>query len=127
MYLDEHRHAERSRGRFEFAHAHDIKRGNDQQDAIGAHRARFKQLIRLEHEILAQHRQAACRARLSQALGAALKKLRIGQHRQAPRAMPGIACRDRRRIEILAQHAPARTRFLDLGNHRRFAGGDLRA
>ena len=59
--------------------------------------------------------------------GATAEEPRIGQHRQARRAVPRIARRDRRRIKILAQHAPARTRFLDFGNHRRPAGAEFRA
>ena len=34
-----------------------VERRHDDQDAVGAHRARFRDLIGLEHEILAQRRQ----------------------------------------------------------------------
>ena len=35
-----------------------VERGHDDQDAIGADRARFPDLVRVDHEILAQHRQS---------------------------------------------------------------------
>ena len=35
-----------------------VERGDDQQDRVGADRARFGDLPRIDHEILAQDRQA---------------------------------------------------------------------
>src|SRR2546426_891625 len=46
------------------------------------------------------------------------KDLRISEHRQASRASAFVAARDRRRVEIGAQHAARRARLLDLGDDR---------
>ena len=127
MHFDEHGHAEVRRDRRQFLHAPRVQRSDDQQDAIGAHRARLVHLIRVEHEIFAQDGQAAGSACAPQIIGAALEKLLIGQNRQASRAMPGIARGDGGRIEIFAQDAAARARLLDFGYHRRLAHRNFRA
>ena len=69
--------------------------------------------------------QAAARG--DQVVRAPLEERAVGEHRQAGRAGPLVARRDGRRIEIRAQHALARAGLLDLGDHRRLAGRDLRA
>jgi hypothetical protein len=38
-------------------HLRVVQAGGDQQDAVGAHGARLVDLVRIHHEILAQHRQ----------------------------------------------------------------------
>jgi len=57
-------------------------------------RARFVNLVRIEREILAQHRQVARSPRLLQVGIAALEEIDIGQHRQARRPSRGITARD---------------------------------
>ena len=52
--------------------------------------ARLVNLIRIDHEILAQHRQLARGAGLLQVIHFTLKKLHIGQHRQAGSTKFGI-------------------------------------
>ena len=47
--------------RFELGRAGIVDRGHDDEDAIGAVGARFRHLIGVVHEILAQHRQRARR------------------------------------------------------------------
>ena len=64
MHFDQHVHAEREGCRFEFGGGGVVDRGHDDQDAVGARGARFRHLIGVVHEILAQHRQRARRARL---------------------------------------------------------------
>ena len=88
------------------------------EDAVGAHRARLRHLIGLEHEILAQRRQRGGRARRGQKFRPALERRRVGQHRQAGRAAGLIGARQRRRIEIGADQALRRARLLDLGDQR---------
>ena len=109
------------RDRLQLQHARGLERGDDQQDAIRARGARLVHLVRVDREVLAQHRQPAGGARLFHVLERALEKLLVGQHRQAGRAVALVARGDRGRIECLAQHAPARARFLDLGDDRRLA------
>ena len=69
--------------------------------------ARFRHLIGVEHEILAQHRQRGRRARRHHEIEMALERGRVGQHRQAGRAAGLIGPRQRRRIEIGADQALA--------------------
>ena len=64
MHFDEHGHAEVGRDRRQFLHAPRVQRSDDQQDAIRAHRTRFVDLVRVQHEIFAQDRQTASGARL---------------------------------------------------------------
>ena len=42
VHLDQHRHAERARRRLELAHLRVVEAGGDQQDAVGAERARLE-------------------------------------------------------------------------------------
>src|SRR5207245_5808931 len=92
-------------------------------DASGTHGARFVPLVGVDHEILAQRRKVASRARSRKVPGATLKKTFIGEHREAGRAVSRVGAGDHRRIESLAKNAPARTRLLDLGDDRRPPGG----
>src|SRR6202795_2587866 len=57
MHFDERIHAERGSGRFQLGRAGIIDRGRDDQNAVGAASTRLSHLIRVIHEILAQHRQ----------------------------------------------------------------------
>jgi hypothetical protein len=78
--------------RFKLLHRRQIERGGDQQDGVGAHGARFGDLIGIDHEILAQHRQGAGGAGRLQIFRAALEILAVGQHRQAGRAVLPRSC-----------------------------------
>ena len=51
-----------------------------QQDAICTHRAGLHDLIRLNHEVLAQHWKCARGASFGEMRRAALKEFRIGKH-----------------------------------------------
>lgn len=127
MHLDQHRHIQRHRQRLESLHLRVIQAGGNQQNTVSAHDAGFIDLVGVDDEILAQHRQAARGARLLQVVNAALKKLLVGQHRQAGRAELGIALGDVCGNEVGAQHALGRTRLLDFGNHGWVASRDFGA
>ena len=116
--LDEHVHAERERRRFEVRRAGIIDRGHDDEDAIGAGDARFGHLIGVVHEILAQHRQRAGRARRAKMIERALERRRIGQHRQTRRAAGLIGGRQRRRIEFFPDQSLRGARLFDFGDQR---------
>ena len=104
-----------------------VQRRDDQQDGVGAHRARLRDLVIVDDEILAQRRQAAGAARRRQVFGRALEILAVGQHGQARGAGTVVALGDADGIEFRPQHAAARARLLDLGDHRRAPAGDFRA
>ena len=101
------------------------RHGGDQQDRVGAHRARLEHLPGVDDEVLAQHRQRRTPRAPPRDTRRALEELRVGQHAQRRRAVPLVARGDLGRQEIRAQHALARARLLDLGDHRGAAGGDL--
>ncbi len=62
--------------------------------------ARFRHLIGVEHEILAQHRQVGRRTRRDHEVEMALERGRIGQDRQAGSAADLVGLCERRRIEV---------------------------
>src|SRR5579862_2344090 len=122
MHFDERIHAERGSGRFQLGRAGVVDRRHDDQDAISAVSARFSDLIRVVHEILAQHRQRHGAARNAQMIEMALERRRIGQHRKAGGAAGFISLGQCRRIEIVANEALRWARLLDLGDQRKLAG-----
>jgi len=89
--------------------------------------ARFEYLVWIDGEVLAKHRQRARGTRLLHVIQAALEKLLVRQHRQAGGAIALIARGNHRRLERLSQQAAAGARLLHLRDHRRAAGGELRA
>ena len=127
VYFGEHRHVERNRRSFEIAHLRQLERRHDEQNAIGTHGARLVHLEGIDHEILAQSGEVAGRSRCSKVLGTTLKETRVGEHREAGRPVLRVGAGDRCRIEPRAKNALARTRLLDLGDHRRLPGGDFQA
>ena len=108
MHFDQHVHAERESRRFEFGRGSVIERRHDDEDAIGAGRARLRHLIGVVHEILAQHRQRTGRARRAQMIERALERGRVGEDGQTGRAALRIGLRQRRRIEIVADQSLSR-------------------
>ena len=101
-----------------------VERRHDDEDAIGAGRARLRHLVGVVHEILAQHRQRAGRARRAQVIERALEGGRVGQHRKAGRAALRVGRRQGRRIEIVADQPLRGACLLDLGDQRIVAGGE---
>ena len=56
--LDERVEVERARLAQQVVEVVGLERGDDQQDRVGARRGRLVQLVRVDDEVLAQHRQA---------------------------------------------------------------------
>jgi hypothetical protein len=127
VHLHEYRHAQGARDIFELPHAPVFQGSRDQQYAVRSSGACFVHLVRIDREILAQNRKAACSPRRPEVRHRALKELLVGQHRQAGGAVTLIARSDRRGIELLPQHTPARARLLDLRDDRGPAGREFRA
>ncbi len=135
VHFHQHGHIEAEGNGLELGHLGIGQAGGDEQDAVGPHGARFVDLVGIDHEVLAQHRQVAAGARLLQVIRAALEELPVGQHRQAGRAhlaagigvADGVALGDVGRHEISPDHALARAGLLDLGNHRGLPRGHLGA
>ncbi len=121
VHLDEHVHRQRLRRAAEVGRRRVVEAGHDEQDAIRPVCARLGHLVALEHEVLAQHRQAGRRARGFEKGEAALEGGAIGQHRQAGRAAGLVGGGQRRRIEVGADEAFGRARLLDLGDQRESA------
>src|SRR5262249_41860473 len=112
---------EEKAGRVRLGRGGALDRGHDDENAIGAERARLDHLVGVEQEILAQHGERGCRPRGGKVLRTALERGRVGKHRQARRAARLVRARERRRIEIPADQPLRRARLLDLGNERSFA------
>ena len=123
----QHGHAEFVGQRFQLFHLRQLQRRHDQQDGVGADGAGAADLVGVDHEVLAQHRDVAGGARFDQVVLAALEELHVGQHRQAGGAMGFIAPGNGGGIEVLPDYASGGTGLLDLGDYRRLARGDLGA
>jgi arabinofuranan 3-O-arabinosyltransferase len=111
--LDERIHAQRAslgKQSRQVAIAEDL--GN-QEDCIGAGHAGLQELIAIEDEVLAEDRQVDGSADRGEILQSPLKERLIGQHADAGGPMSGVRPGDGDRIEIRAQHACRRRRFLD--------------
>ena len=87
-------------------------------------RARFRHLIGLEHEILAQRRQRRGRARRGRGIPAGPGTTARRSAPRGRRRRPPHRPRERGRIEIGADQALRRARLLDLGDQRVVAGRD---
>ena len=124
MALYQHRHAQLARQTFHLLHLRQRERGDDQQDRVGAHRPRFEDLIGVDHEVLAQHRQATGRAGGLEKLRCALEVLAVGEHRQAGGTAGLVGSGDLGGTKILADHTLRGAGLLDLGNDRGVAGSD---
>src|SRR5882672_2928504 len=127
MHLSQDRHAEQSGSRLQCPHAWQVERRDDQQDAIGAQRARLIDLVGIDDEILAKHGKLAGTARSGEVFGATLEETFIGEHGKTSRSVLRVGARNRGGIELFAQQAFARTCLLDFGNHRRKASRDFPA
>jgi hypothetical protein len=77
--------------RFHVAHLRQVEGGGDQQDGVGAHGAGFVDLIGIDHEVLAQHRQVRRRRGPPAGIPARPGKTAVGQHRQAGGAVLFVA------------------------------------
>ncbi len=128
VHLDQHVQAELGRQRRQVRHVRGrVGKGRgDQQDAVGTQRARLHDLVGIDGEILAQHRQRDRGARRLQVRIRPLEEIDVGQHRKAGRAALLVGSRQRGRIEIGPDQALAGRGLLDLGDHRVAPGGDAR-
>ena len=124
VHLDQDIHAEIEGEGFQLRRFRVLERGHDQQDAIGADRARLEHLVGVEHEILAQCRQPDRAARLFQERILALEIRLVGQHRQAGRAARLIGAGEGRRIEVSADQPLGGRGALDLRDQAEAAGAD---
>ena len=97
------------RGREQLRERRVVQRGDDQQDRVGAGRARLGDLVRVDDEVFAQHRQARRRAR-------AAAGRRAARRRTARRSAP--TARSRRPPRRRAKSPPGR-RFSDPARRRR--------
>ena len=127
MHLDQHRHVQPQGNGRQIGHSRVVQASGDEQNAVGAHGTRLVNLVRVDHEVFAQHRQLARSAGLLQKVGLALEKLTVGQHRQTSRAMFGITLRNVSGHKVGTQHAFGRAGFFHLGNHRGLPRCDLGA
>ena len=95
VHLDQHVHAAASlREPAQLARRRVVERRHDQQDAVGADRARLEHLVGVEDEVLAQAGQGDRRARLPRGAVGALEIALLGQHREAGGAARGIGARE---------------------------------
>ena len=85
MHFHEHRHIQAQRAGLQISHLRIIEAGGDQQNTVCTHRTRFVDLIGLNHEIFAQHRQFAGGAGELEKIRLTLEKLPICEHREAGR------------------------------------------
>ena len=101
MHFGEHVHAEIMRGSCKLTRRGVVNRRHDDQDAVGAQRPRLEHLIGIDHEVLAQRRQARRLTRRRQKFRPSLKRWRVGQHRETGGAAgldrPAPAPEDRNR------------------------------
>ena len=118
MDLDQHVHAVGRTRVLDILRRGIVERGHDDQDAIGAMRARFRHLIGVEHEILAQHGQIGGGARGHHEIEMTLEGGGIGQHREAGRAAGFIGLRKDGRIEIGADQPLGGRGLLHLRDQR---------
>src|SRR3546814_9023985 len=75
-------------------------------------------LVRVDHEVLTQNRQAACGPSLAQVVVRALEELYVGQHGQAGGPMSRIRRGDLDGIEVFADHSFRGRSLFDLGDDR---------
>ncbi len=115
------------RKRFQILHLRGFQSGSDQQDRVRPHRAGFDDLVRIDDEVFAQHRQIAGGARFFEVSHAALEELHVGEHGQAGRTVLFIRTGNLGRHEVFAQHAFRRARFLHFGNDGGQTGRVFRA
>ncbi len=78
VHFHQYRHAQAVGNGFQLGHLGIVQTGGNQQNGIGAYRARFIDLVGVDDEVFAQHGQMAAGARLLQIIVAALEELPIG-------------------------------------------------
>ena len=125
MDFDQHVHPERDCRVLDVLGRGIVERVHDDQDAVRAMGAGFEHLVGVEHEILAQHRQAGRRARRDHEVEMALEGGRVGQNRQARRAAGLVSLCQCRRIKIGANETLRRRGLLHFRDQRVVAACEL--
>ena len=117
--LDEGVEVERARLAQQLVELVGLQRGDDQQDRVGARGGGLVELVRVDDEVLAQHRQVRGRARRVQVVERAAEVERLGEDRQRGGAAALVgAARSSSTVEP-SRIAPGRRRAaLVLGDHR---------
>src|SRR5450830_853082 len=77
VHFDQHRHVQTAGHSLQIGHLGIVQAGGNQQDAVGAHHPGFVDLVGIDHEILAQHRQSTGSPGLLEVVHAALEKLLV--------------------------------------------------
>src|SRR5215475_4849308 len=116
VHLQQHIHAVGEGGGLKFLRQRVGDARHDDQDAIGAPGARFRHLIGVVHEILAQRRQFGGGACGGEIVGLSLERGRVGEYRETGRAACRIGARQRGRIEVGPNEPLRGARLLDLGD-----------
>ena len=82
-----------------------VEHGDDQQDRVGAGRRGLVELVAVDDEVLAQHRQLGGRDRLAQVVERAAEVRALGEDRQRRRAAALVGLDDVGHRRALADHA----------------------
>ncbi len=80
MYLDQGVEPQSPGGLIQNGQRHDVQRRGDEQDAVGTQNPRLDELVLVDHEVLAQHRQVHGVACGAQVVVVALEVTFVGQH-----------------------------------------------
>ena len=91
---------------------------HDQENGVRPPQSGFVDLIRLEHEILAQGRKRNSGPRFAEEFRSTLEGRCVGQHGKTCGPAFGIGLRERRRMEVVADQAFRWACFFDLRNER---------
>lgn len=118
MDFDEGVHAVFVGGGFDFGHLLVREARGDDQDGVGADRAGFEALPRVDHEVFADDRQGAGGAGFDQVILMALEVGRVGEHREARGTSSLIGGGVGGGREIGADQAFGGAGLLDLGDER---------
>src|SRR6266446_8787622 len=116
VYFQQGIHAECLRGLFKLLGGVVVDGGHDDQDAVCAPCSRLGDLIHVIHEILAQDRKLGRSACCGEVFRLALKRRRVGEHREASRAPAFVGTRQGGRVELRPDQAFGGARLLDLCN-----------
>ncbi len=127
MHLGEHGHVERHGQVLELVRLLVGEGCEDEEDGVGAHRARLEDLPRVDREVLAEHGQVAGQARKLEVPRLALEPFAVREHGQARRPRLAVGARQAGRVEGLADQAGGGRGALDLGDQPRAALAQLGA
>ncbi|MCY1239320.1 hypothetical protein D9M72_521090 [compost metagenome] len=122
MHFDQYIHAKLEGRIFKAAGVVVAERSHDQQDAVRAPGPSLEHLVAVEHEVLAQCRQAAGRACGFQEGRCTLKARRIREYRETGGTTRFVGPGKRRRVEVRANEPLGWACLLDLRDQPECAG-----